>query len=102
MINDSLSENDILDYLMTSDFNEGLTHEESKFLLLKYRYFYRMIYSKNENLNFSLDEIKKDIDSTKKENEKLVEMNKKLLLELESEKSRKLSWKERLFGQKNK
>lgn len=102
MINNSLSENDILDYLMTSDFNEGLTQEESKFLLLKYRYFYRLIYSKNENLNMSLEEIKKEFDSIKKDNEKLIEENRKVLLELESEKTRKLSWKERFFGQKNK
>lgn len=102
MINNSLNESDILDYLMTSDFNEGLTQEESKFLLLKYRYFYRLIYSKNENLSSSIEELKKEIESIKKENEKLIEINKKAYTDLESERVRELTWRERFFGQKNK
>ena len=42
MVNE-LSENEILDYLMTSDFVEGLNPDEFKFLLFKFRNFYRVV-----------------------------------------------------------
>lgn len=38
-----LSETEILDYLMTSDFEEGLNVEEFKFLLFKFRNYYKKV-----------------------------------------------------------
>ena len=99
MIN-SLDEKSILDYLMTSDFSEGLTQEEFKFLLLKYRYYYRMIYSKNQSLNYSIDEMKETIKKLELSNLDLIDENKNIKSELESEKIRKLSWIERFLGKK--
>jgi hypothetical protein len=47
---------------MTSDFNEKLSPEEAKFLLLKFRYFYRQTYSKNEVLTSEIDSKSKKLE----------------------------------------
>ena len=97
-----LSEDEILNYLMTSDFNEGLTPEEYKLLLRKFRNFYRVLRGKYDN---SLSEISvkqkeiKDIKEDKQvrynelmyEKNRLQELNEFIL-------SRNLSWKERWKG----
>lgn len=101
MIN-SLNEKDILDYLMTSDFTEGLTQEESKFLLLKYRYHYRIIHSKNQSLNYTIEEMEEKIKNLENNNNQLLKELSDVKNEFETEKTRKLSWKERFFGKKNK
>lgn len=46
----NLSEQEILEYLMTSDFNEGLTPDEFRLLLFQFRNFFRIISGKNELL----------------------------------------------------
>lgn len=95
-----LNEKEILDYLMTSDFNEGLTQEESRFLLLKFRYHYRVLYSRLESQRYTIDEKISLIDEL---NEKIEKLENQLLVkedELNSEKNRKLTWKERLKGKK--
>ncbi len=58
-----LSDTDILNYLMISEFNEGLSPDEFKFLLYKFRYFYRMSYGKNESLKIEVDKLKMDLES---------------------------------------
>lgn len=95
-----LNEKEILDYLMTSDFNEGLTQEESRFLLLKFRYHYRVLYSRLESQRYTIDEKISLIDEL---NEKIEKLENHLLVkenELDSEKNRRLTWKERLKGKK--
>ena len=57
-----INDNDILDYLMTSDFNDGYTIDESRLLLLKFRQFYRTLQSTNESLNHIINTDKKYID----------------------------------------
>lgn len=42
MINE-LKDNEILDFLMTSEFEQDYKPEELKYLLHKYRYFYRLL-----------------------------------------------------------
>lgn len=98
MKNTLLTDDDILDYLMTSEFNEGLTQEEAKFLLLKYRYYYRLSHSKQnrlseeiETLNKKIKEIESNLESANKD---IQDLN----LKLENEKNRKLTIKERLYG----
>lgn len=105
MINDFLTEKDILDYLMTSDFNEGLNQDESRFLLLKYKNFYRAIYAKNEQLKSQLDEstmilnkIENELNSIKNEYKSV---KKDLESKLDKERSRKLTFIERILGKKN-
>lgn len=55
-----MTDEDILDYLMTSDFNEGLSDKEAQLLLLKFRQFYRFQVSKNVQLNHSYEKLSKD------------------------------------------
>ncbi len=101
MIN-MLNEREILDYLMTSDFNEGLTHEESRFLLMKFRAFYRVVHGKNENLTWEVDRLKESV-ATLKEEVKAMDLalaSEKLAHEYEA--IRPLTWTERLTGKKTK
>jgi hypothetical protein len=104
MVNEFLTDKEILEYLMTSDFNEGLTQDEFKFLLLKYKGYYRVIYTKNERMKYMIEELEdklikseKDIISTKDEFTKNINILKK---ELEDEKNRKLTIRERILGKK--
>ena len=96
-----LNEKEILDYLMSSDFTEGLNEEESRFLLLKFRYHYRLLYTKNESLKHQLEnkiemlqELEKQLDDAKFHTEEAKKS-------LEQEKDRKLTWQERFWGKKN-
>jgi hypothetical protein len=101
MIN-NLTERDILDYLMTSEFEEGLTPDEFKFLLFKFRNFYRITNGKSDTLKADLELKKKDLDDLRNENGSrftgLQQENSSLKYELNFIKNRKLSWKERLKG----
>lgn len=101
MIQD-FSEEDILNYLMVSEFNEGLTSEEFKFLLLKFRYYYRLTYSRKDSikleidtlqakLNYNQDIYNKNITNLSLEKEKLEKKYDELM-------NRKLTWKERIKG----
>jgi len=101
MINE-LSENEILDYLMTSDFDEGLTPEEFKFLLKKFRNFYKLVNSRFTTQKDMIDKLGVDIECLKKQFETdtnqltserdIVETKYKKLL------NKKLTWKERYKG----
>lgn len=95
-----LSEVEILDYLMTSDFNEGLTQEETKFLLLKFRYHYRVMSARNESQKWTISTKEEEISDIKKEVQDLKEKINSLQNELQAEENRQLTWKERLKGKK--
>lgn len=97
-----LSEDEILNYLMTSEFEEGLTPEEFKFLLKKFRNFYRILRGRYDLSQSSLGVSQKEVHDLKLDKEIrynellyqkniLEDFNKSLL-------NRKLSWKERWQG----
>lgn len=96
------NDDDILDYLMTSNFDDTLSPEELKFLLIKFRQFYRISANKFTNIEFERKKFKSDLDLIKSSNEsKLQEIT--TLYEQTKEKyngliKRKLSLKERFFG----
>lgn len=96
----NLSEAEILDYLMTSDFNEGLTQEECRFLLLRFRYHYRVIFSQKESQKWVIDADKKQISELKSEIESIERKLKELEEKLNNEENRQLTWKERIKGKK--
>ena len=50
------TDREIMDYLMTSDFSENLTPDESRFLLSKFRYQYRFIHSQMQSDLYKMDE----------------------------------------------
>lgn len=101
MINE-LSEDEILDYLMTSDFEEGLTPVEFKFLLKKFRNFFKLVNSRFVSQKDIIERLHEDIKCIKKQNETDL-----LNFDLEKQKTeqkfknllnRKLTWKERFKG----
>lgn len=97
-----LTDKEILDYLMTSDFNESLSPDECKFLLLKFRYFYRFTSSKNERFSEDIISLNKKYEKdTYSLNEKMSKLTSELKDIEEKYKntiSRKLSLNERIFG----
>ena len=100
MMEQLLTEKEILDYLMTSDFNEGLTMEESKFLLLKYRSFYRLSHSVTQQHKDTIEVITKKLEDKESQLKSHIEKLTKLEEELREEKNRKLTLKERFLGKK--
>ena len=100
-----INDNDILDYLMTSDFNDGYTIDESKLLLLKFRQFYRTLQSTNESLKHIINTEKKNIDSLNDMLEKVKSESQNKIDELNNIlntiKNKKLSIIERINGKIN-
>lgn len=102
-----LNDDEILEYLMNSEFNENYRPEEYKFLLHKFRYFYRILYGNHKRIKDSLEfentNLKHNIDSIYKENTdiniKISEL--KNIIDL-SNNPRKLTIKERILGKINK
>ena len=101
MINE-LSENEILDYLMTSDFVEGLTEDEFKFLLIKFRYYFRKSNAAVNKQKEALDNIYMEIHDLRKTTHNEIQESKLQVEEIENKYNslvnRKLTWKERLYG----
>lgn len=100
-----ISEDEVLNYLMTSDFNEGLSPDEFIFLLRKFRNFYRVSYGRNENMKVELECRIKDLEDFRKSRNLEVEryLFDKIVAENKVEKmkqllNRKLSLKERFLG----
>jgi hypothetical protein len=98
-----MTENDeILEYLMTSDFDEELNKSELKALLIKFREFYRYMYSVKDNKvidrDFKIKNFEQEITFMKKEIIKLNFNNSELENEKNLLKRRKLSFMERIRG----
>jgi hypothetical protein len=99
---DNLSTEEILNYLMTSDFNEGLTPDEYRFLLFQFRNHYRMISGRNEHLKSDVisksERIKEISDLKDKEINNVLSQKAELENQFGQLKNRQLSWKERWTG----
>ena len=67
-----LNDEEILDLLMTSEFDNNLSPKEFKFLLKKWRYFYRLqngvLERTKDDLTYKIDKLKNEVDSVKKQN----------------------------------
>lgn len=97
-----------LEYLLTSEFNEGLKPEELIDLLKKFRYEYRLLHSKNRQIEQEIDKL-----NLEKENLKslLYDIDSKYLTKmatlednidiLKTTLNKKLTLKERLLGKLN-
>ena len=97
-----LNDDEILDFLMTSDMEGDYSPVELKYLLNKWRYFYRILHGNSnrdkihlEGLNTQLREENKDKDL---ENVKLLMKIAKGEDTIHSMKNRKLTFKERWQG----
>lgn len=100
-----LRDEEILEFLMTSEFEGDYSPEELKYLLIKWRYFYRLANGKIERVSTdsegTIRKLKTDIDilNTKINNISVESANKDNLIN--SLTSRKLTFKERLSGKIN-
>lgn len=97
-----LIDEDALDFLMTSEFEDNYTPKEYKEMLLRYRYFYRVLYSKVERLR---EEKEHQFDNMStmlsKEQMKVLSLQVSCVQkdeEINKLKSRRLTWKERFSG----
>jgi hypothetical protein len=97
-----LNDNEILDFLMTSEFEDDYSPEELKYLLVKWRYFYRLLSGSSEtnkvDLEFQIKKLSEKIDLlnnniTTQQVEIATRENK-----INELRSRKLTWKERISG----
>lgn len=93
-----LEDKDILDFLMVSDF-ENLNPEELRFLLLKFRYFYRISSTKNQHYLSDIEFIKnhsdRQIKELKTQLNKIGIRNKDYEIEINKIKNKKLTLSER-------
>jgi hypothetical protein len=97
-----LNDQEILDFLMTSDFEGDYSPEELKYLLVKWRYFYRLL---NGKLERAVDEIEFNLKKSKEVEESNDYKTKNLQQEVIKKdetiyylKNKKLNWKERISG----
>jgi hypothetical protein len=77
---DDLNDNDILNFLMNSDFSDNFSPEEFRFLLLKFRTFYRIkssVYMRDVgDLKLIIENLNKDLKSFQnKLSEKTTQLN---------------------------
>lgn len=104
MITKNLNDKDILEFLLTSEINEEYKPEEYKFLLMKFRSYYKILLSRKnhqiDDLELNLKNYKISIDAKNLEISKLKVSNSNLKNEIElNKKKRKLTWKERINGE---
>lgn len=101
-----LKDEEILEYLMTSDFIENYRPDDYKYLLFKFRAFYKILHGKHQNykiekepviknLQLSADSLKNQIHDEQVKSAKLQDTIDQL------KKPRKLTWKERISGKIN-
>ena len=97
-MNKNLTDEELFDYLMTSDYIEDMSSDDFRFLLHKWKYFFRIHYSRINGLVDKVSEKDKEIEVLKGIIEKL---DKDVVLEkhkYECLKNKKLTWKERISG----
>jgi hypothetical protein len=97
-----LKDDEILDFLMTSEFEGDYSPDELKYLLIKWRYFYRVLHGRYERdvveYQGQVRNLSAEIESLKKQNfDGLVKIT-QLGETIDSMKTRRLTLKERLSG----
>lgn len=97
-----LKDDEILDFLMTTDFEEDYSPDEFKYLLVKWRYFYRLKSGLSDRMLVDLEGKLRELEEKIKLNElEKTELNNKLSNSQEiinGLKNRSLSFKERWSG----
>ena len=97
-----LKDEEIMDFLMTSEFEDDYKPEELKYLLVKFRYFYRALHGRHElvksDSEFSIKKMEQESEA--KDNE-ILQLKTQLANKediINSLKNRKLTFKERFSG----
>ncbi len=98
-----LTEEEILDFLMTNELEGDYSPSELKYLLSKWRYFYRLNLAKNEQVKHSyedkIDELSKRVGILEYDNNELLIRNANKDNMIDSLKNRKLTFRERWSGE---
>ena len=97
-----LHEDDIFQYLLTSDFHETYSPDEYRFLMNKWRYYYRSLYGQYTRMRDDLEGNMKAIELEKESCKKLVSEAELKVQEIEEKYQslidKELTWKERWNG----
>ena len=97
-----LKDEEILDFLMTSEFEENYKPEELKYLLHKFRYFHRVLSGKYDLIKTDSQaetkKLKEMLESKEFEINQILTENASLKDNISSLKNRKLTLKERVSG----
>lgn len=97
-----LKDDEILDFLMNSEFEQDYKPEELKYLLFKWKYFYRVLHGRKDSMKTEKDgeiiSLKNKIQYLDSTIGQLMESvdNKNFIIQ--NLKNRKLSFKERITG----
>ena len=97
-----LNDEEILNLLMTSEFENDLSPMEFKFLLKKWRFFYRILNGRmdrvKDDLSYKIDSLKGEVEGLKGQNYEVMVNSAQKDDQIHSLKNRKLTWKERWTG----
>lgn len=97
-----LKDEEILEFLMTSDFDEEYKPEELKYLLMKWRYFYRVLNGKYDlqmtNTKYELKCLEEEIKRLKTQISEMQVVDANKEDHIHQLKNRKLTLRERLSG----
>jgi hypothetical protein len=97
-----MSDEEAIEMLMTSEFEDNYPPFEYKDMLLKYRYFYRILHARMERLvgdrDFDISRLGEMLEEEKKRSLMFEQMAVRSQEELKQYKNRKLSLRERLTG----
>ncbi len=101
-MNKELTDDELLNYLITSDFIESFSPEEYKFLLVKFRYFYRLQNGRLERNKYDAEGLENDIKAAKEKYDALDKYYKVELSDLKYKvalfRNKKLTIWERITG----
>jgi hypothetical protein len=101
-MNLELTDKELINFLLTSEFEDNFSPEQHKFLLHKFRYFYRLLYAKYESSKFEVETLQQDLDNLKIVMDTSMRRKDNMISDLNEEvkslRDRKLSIKERFSG----
>jgi len=97
-----LSDEDVLNFLMTSEFTDDYSPAELKYLLVKWRYFYRLSQGRSEQIKAKFEGDIQLLENEKKIlNNTISQLSQRVLEKddlINSLRNRDLTWKERWSG----
>jgi hypothetical protein len=97
-----LNDEEILNILMTSEFENNFSPTEFKYLLKKWRYFYRLqngvLERIKDDLLYKIDNLNNEVDSVKKQNYLIMVDSAQKEDHILQLKNRKLTFRERWTG----
>lgn len=102
MMISELNDEEILDFLMTSDFEQEYKPEEFKYLLFKWRFFYRILNGRfgleKTNTSYEIKNLSEEVNRLKTQITEIQSTVAKKDDQIHQLKNRKLTFKERFSG----